>query len=84
MGKNSKKQFRRNERTYKGHHNLDKFLFDKHLERKPIAKDGSCLFRAVAEQVFIFCVLNIRYLNGEAANRTEVAGGVKLVVLIFF
>ena len=51
MGKNRKKQFRRNEKTYKGHQDLDKFLSDKKLERKPIAKDGSCLFRAVAEQV---------------------------------
>ena len=54
MGKNSKKQFRRNERTYKGHQNLDKFLSDKKLQRKQIAKDGSCLFRAVAEQVKLF------------------------------
>lgn len=30
---------------------LDKFLGSKNLWRKPIAKDGSCLFRAVAEQV---------------------------------
>ena len=51
MGKNSKKQFRPNEKTYRGHQNLDKFLSDKKLQRKQIAKDGSCLFRAVAEQV---------------------------------
>ena len=36
-------------RTYKG--TLDKFLADKDLKRKSIAKDGSCLFRAVSEQV---------------------------------
>ena len=30
---------------------LDKFLGSKNLWRKAIAKDGSCLFRAVAEQV---------------------------------
>ena len=30
---------------------LDKFLGSKNLCRKAIAKDGSCLFRAVAEQV---------------------------------
>ncbi len=30
---------------------LEKFLTKKELWRKPIAKDGSCLFRAVAEQV---------------------------------
>ena len=33
---------------------LDKFLGSKNLWRKPIAKDGSCLFRAVAEQVCFF------------------------------
>ena len=60
MGKNSKKQFRRNERTYKGHQNLDKFLSDKKLQRKQIAKDGSCLFRAVAEQVSLIYVFNSR------------------------
>ena len=32
---------------------LDTFLSHKQLWRKPIAKDGSCLFRAVAEQVSI-------------------------------
>lgn len=31
---------------------LDKFLGSKNLWRKQIAKDGSCLFRAVAEQVW--------------------------------
>ena len=30
---------------------LDKFLGSKNLWRKAIAKDGSCLFRAVSEQV---------------------------------
>lgn len=30
---------------------LDRFLEGKNLWRKHIAKDGSCLFRAVAEQV---------------------------------
>ncbi|CAI8027436.1 OTU domain-containing protein 4 [Geodia barretti] len=32
---------------------LDKFLGSKNLCRKAIAKDGSCLFRAVAEQVLL-------------------------------
>ena len=44
MGKN-----RRDGRTYRV--TLDKFLADKQLQRKPVAKDGSCLFRAVSEQV---------------------------------
>lgn len=30
---------------------IDVFLSERELERKPVAKDGSCLFRAVAEQV---------------------------------
>lgn len=30
---------------------MDEFLAKKGLYRKPIAKDGSCLFRAVSEQV---------------------------------
>ncbi|CAH3192753.1 unnamed protein product [Porites evermanni] len=30
---------------------MDEFLARKDLFRKPIAKDGSCLFRAVSEQV---------------------------------
>ena len=30
---------------------IDAFLLQRDLERKPVAKDGSCLFRAVAEQV---------------------------------
>ena len=30
---------------------IDKFLFERGLKRKYIAKDGSCLFRAVSEQV---------------------------------
>lgn len=33
---------------------LDKILGSKSLWRKPIAKDGSCLFRAVAEQVRVW------------------------------
>lgn len=36
-------------KTYRG--TLDEVLANKNLWRKPIAKDGSCLFRAVAEQV---------------------------------
>ena len=31
---------------------LDTYLEEHHLQRKHTAKDGSCLFRAVAEQVF--------------------------------
>ncbi len=62
MGKNSKKQFRRNERTYRGHQNLDKFLSDKKLQRKQIAKDGSCLFRAVAEQVKLFSFHKVKFV----------------------
>lgn len=30
---------------------IDRFLNERDLKRKAIAKDGSCLFRAVAEQV---------------------------------
>ncbi len=30
---------------------LDLYLEKQHLQRKPTAKDGSCLFRAVSEQV---------------------------------
>lgn len=48
MGKNSKRM-KIDGRTYRAA--LDKFLADKHLKRKFIAKDGSCLFRAVSEQV---------------------------------
>ena len=33
---------------------MDKYLGSMGMFRKPVAKDGSCLFRAVAEQV---CVL---------------------------
>ena len=33
---------------------MDIFLYNLGLYRKPIAKDGSCLFRAVAEQVSMF------------------------------
>jgi hypothetical protein len=35
---------------------MDSFLGKLGLYRKPIAKDGSCLFRAVAEQVSMFDV----------------------------
>lgn len=35
---------------------LEKFLAQKQLWRKQIAKDGSCLFRAVAEQVRLWGV----------------------------
>ncbi len=48
MGKNSKR-LKIDGRTYRD--TLDKFLSDRQLRRKPIAKDGSCLFRAVSEQV---------------------------------
>ncbi len=30
---------------------LDQYLERRHLQRRPIAKDGSCLFRAISEQV---------------------------------
>ena len=33
---------------------MDKFLETLNLYRKPVAKDGSCLFRAVAEHVSIY------------------------------
>ena len=49
MGK--KKRMRIDGRTYKV--TLDKFLADRRLKRKFIAKDGSCLFRAVSEQVSV-------------------------------
>lgn len=48
MGKKSRRM-KWDGRTYRV--TLDKFLADKHLKRKSIAKDGSCLFRAVSEQV---------------------------------
>ena len=32
---------------------IDAYLFQHDFERKPVAKDGSCLFRAVAEQVSV-------------------------------
>lgn len=54
MGKNSKRM-KIDGRTYRAA--LDKFLADKQLKRKFIAKDGSCLFRAVSEQVS--CGLNL-------------------------
>jgi len=38
---------------------LDKFLSQKQLWRKSIAKDGSCLFRAVAEQVSLSTCVGI-------------------------
>lgn len=47
MGKKSKGKI--DGRTYRV--TLDKFLANKELRRKSIAKDGSCLFRAVSEQV---------------------------------
>ena len=37
-------------KTYKG--TLDEVLSTKNLWRKPMPKDGSCLFRAVSEQVY--------------------------------
>ena len=52
MGKKSKRYLRTEGRTYRV--TLDKFLADKKLARKSIAKDGSCLFRAVSEQVRCF------------------------------
>lgn len=36
---------------------MDTYLRSKGLYRKKIAKDGSCLFRAVAEQVLITLLL---------------------------
>ena len=43
---------------------MDEFLARLNLYRKPIAKDGSCLFRAVSEQVklFLFCSLGGDYI----------------------
>lgn len=34
---------------------MDEYLESKGFYRKKIAKDGSCLFRAVAEQVWFVC-----------------------------
>lgn len=55
MGKKSgfqkSKRMKIDGRTYRG--TLDKFLADKQLRRKFVAKDGSCLFRAVSEQVCV-------------------------------
>ena len=48
MGKKSKRM-KIDAKTYRG--TLDEVLANKNLLRKAIAKDGSCLFRAVAEQV---------------------------------
>ena len=50
MGKKSKRPVKAHI-DYSAHGTLDTFLPAKNLCRKPIAKDGSCLFRAVAEQV---------------------------------
>ena len=49
MGKKNWKSWKIDGKTYRV--TLDKFLADKRLTRKSIAKDGSCLFRAVSEQV---------------------------------
>jgi hypothetical protein len=57
MGKNSKRM-KIDGRTYRAP--LDKFLADKQLKRKSIAKDGSCLFRAVSEQVWSLVEITIR------------------------
>ena len=43
---------------------MDEHLKKLDLFRKPVAKDGSCLFRVVAEQVF-------RFFSLEATNRYE-------------
>ena len=36
---------------------LDEYLHKRGLKRKPVAKDGCCLFRAVAEQVHTYTVI---------------------------
>ena len=38
---------------------LDEYLHKRGLKRKPVAKDGCCLFRAVAEQVYTYSVCDI-------------------------
>lgn len=48
MGKKTRR-VKTEAKTYRGP--LDEILYNKNLWRKPIAKDGSCLFRAVSEQV---------------------------------
>ena len=52
---------------------LDKFLGSKNLWRKPIAKDGSCLFRAVSEQVRCprLCVYECLWSVKAAAGPTK-------------
>ena len=40
---------------------LDHYLSTLNLWRKPIAKDGFCLFRAVSEQVCVVYVLSKCY-----------------------
>ena len=43
---------------------LDAYLEERQLRRKPTAKDGSCLFRAVAEQVSNYhCYVKTYYLD---------------------
>lgn len=51
MSRQGKKQRRYKYDTKKESNAIDAFLSDRGMERKPVAKDGSCLFRAVAEQV---------------------------------
>ncbi len=48
MGKKNKRG-KAEVKTYKG--SMDDVLLAKNLWRKPMPKDGSCLFRAVSEQV---------------------------------
>ena len=40
---------------------MDKYLQSIGLYRKPVAKDGSCLFRAVAEKVLLFLTKIIQF-----------------------
>ena len=44
---------------------LDEYLHKRGLKRKPVAKDGCCLFRAVAEQVYTYtlCVIFNSYIH---------------------
>lgn len=55
---------------------IDAFLFQRDFERKPVAKDGSCLFRAVAEQVSVTCLtsLYLTLFSVGMANSSEARG----------
>lgn len=57
---------------------MDEYLRSQGFYRKKIAKDGSCLFRAVAEQVrlvliFIIpnkCVMILMFINANTCNKS--------------